>query len=58
LTFELKDGTKDTVEFGGVSPTQYPYAAATLEGQTRIFEFPFGLYQLAVSYLALKADTR
>lgn len=32
LTFELKDGTKYRVDFGGMSPANYCYAAVTLAG--------------------------
>jgi hypothetical protein len=46
LTFELKNGVKHLVEFGGVSPEQYPYAAVTLEGECWVFEFPIALHQL------------
>lgn len=56
LTFELKNGTKYNVEFGGVSPAPYPYAATTVDGETWIFEFPLGLYQLTMSYLAIPAN--
>ena len=47
LTIELKTGDKPqvlTLEFGGHSPTQLPYALAVVDGQTWIFEFPRKLY--------------
>jgi hypothetical protein len=53
LTFELKDGVKQTVEFGGLSPEQYPYAAVTLGGEPWWFEFPKALYQLTLFALGL-----
>lgn len=53
LAFELKSGEKLAVEFGGMSTTQYPYAASTLGGQTWIFQFPIGIYQYVKSYLVL-----
>ena len=56
LTFELKNGTKHSVEFGGASPAPYPYAATLVDGQIWIFEFPLGLYQLTMSYLAIPAN--
>ena len=33
-----------TLEFGGLSPAGLPYAAATVEGQWWVFEFPWPLY--------------
>lgn len=53
LTFELKRGERFTVEFGGVAPSQYPYAAVTLDQEAWVFEFPRGLYQLVSSYLTV-----
>jgi hypothetical protein len=55
LTVELKNGERNSVEFGDTSETQYPYAAAVLDGQTWIFQFPIPLYQFVLSYLALPA---
>jgi hypothetical protein len=52
LTIELKNGVKHAVEFGGVSPENYPYAAVTREGETWVFEFPIGLHQLMLFALA------
>jgi len=45
LTFELKDGTRHAVAFGGMSPAQYCYAAVTLEGEPWVFELPMALHQ-------------
>ena len=56
LTFELKNGTKHSVDFGGASPAPYPYAATVVDGQTWIFEFPLGLHQLTMSYLTIPAN--
>jgi hypothetical protein len=33
-----------TLDFGGPSPTRFPYAAARLDGQVWIFEFPWALF--------------
>jgi len=44
LTFELKNGEKRNVEFGGKSSSEAPYAAIQLDGQVWIFEFPLSLY--------------
>jgi hypothetical protein len=55
LLFELKTGVKQTVEFGGVSPEQYPYAAVKLDGESWFFEFPISLHQLTVYALAIPA---
>jgi hypothetical protein len=51
LLFELKNGEKLGVEFGGLSPARYPYAATKLNGQTWVFEFPLALYQFMIAYL-------
>jgi hypothetical protein len=45
ITFELKNGTKPVLEFGGEAPSGFRYAAITQEGTVWIFEFPPGLYQ-------------
>lgn len=55
LTFELKTGAKYPVEFGGLSPENYPYAAVKLDGQTWFFEASLALYQLALYSLGLPA---
>jgi hypothetical protein len=52
LEFELKNGEKREVDFGDISPAQYPYAAVTLDGEKWIFEFPRALFLFAMSYLA------
>jgi hypothetical protein len=57
LTFELKRGERFTIEFGGVAPSQYPYAAVTLDQETWVFEFPRALYQLVSAYLTIPAGT-
>jgi len=54
LTFELKDGVKHSVAFGGMSPAQYCYAAVTLDGEPWVFELPMALHQyrlFALSFL-------
>ena len=56
LTFELKTGAKHQVEFGGLSPENYPYAAVKLDGQTWFFEASLALYQLALYSLALPGN--
>lgn len=45
VTMELKDGTKHTVEFGGKTVDDYPYAAVQLNGETWLFEFPVIAYK-------------
>jgi hypothetical protein len=48
IAVEIKAGDKTqtlTLDFGGPSPTRFPYAAAQVDGQVWIFEFPWGLYQ-------------
>lgn len=56
LTFELKTGAKHQIEFGGLSPENYPYAAVKLDGQTWFFEASLALYQLVLYSLALPAN--
>jgi hypothetical protein len=54
LAIELKSAEKlatVTLEFGGYSSAQFPYAAAPIDGQTWIFEFPVGLYYDVLRYL-------
>lgn len=53
LTFELKDGGKRAVEFGGAAPSQFPYALVTLGGETWLFEFPWATYQFIQTYLGI-----
>ena len=53
LTFELKDGTRHQVEFGGAAPSQFPYAAVTLAGEVWLMEFPWALYQDVQTYLSI-----
>ena len=54
LTIELKSGEKREIEFGGDAPSQFPYAAVALDGQTWIFEFPVDLYyKLVLPYLTI-----
>jgi hypothetical protein len=56
LLFELKNGEKLGVEFGGQSPSHYHYAATKLNGQTWVFEFPLGLHELVLNYLTIPPD--
>ena len=53
LTFELKDGAKHEVEFGGDAPSQFPYAIVTLGGETWLCEFPWATYQFILTYLSI-----
>jgi len=46
LTIELRNGDKPrvlTLQFGGRAPSQFPYALATVDGESWIFEFPLKL---------------
>jgi hypothetical protein len=56
ISVELKSGEKLNLDFGGVSPAQYPYAAVVLNGETWVFEFPLALYQFLRSYLAMPVN--
>lgn len=51
VIFELKDGTKHELEFGGESPDKYPYAAVKLDGQTWFFECPLAPFKFLEFYL-------
>jgi hypothetical protein len=54
LTFDLKNGSRYTVDFG-ISGTQTAVAAVTLDGERWAFVFPPALYQFVLSYLSLPA---
>lgn len=54
LQFELKNGDKRAVQFGGKSSSEAPYAALQLDGQPWILEFPLSLYyDLVVKHLTI-----
>lgn len=53
LTFEMKDGSQHTLEFGGTAPSQFPYATTTIDGQPWVFEFPWDTYQYIQTYLSI-----
>ena len=57
ITVELKNGTKNTVDFGAGAPAaQTALAAVTLEGERWVFVFPPVLYQFVLSYLTIPAN--
>ena len=57
ITFELKNGQKDTVDFGGEFPQEHTaLAAVTLDGDRWGFVLPPALYQLSWSYLTIPAN--
>ncbi len=56
LAIEIRKGDKPqtlNLEFGGMAPSQFPYAAVTLDGQRYIFEFPWLIYQQILLYLTI-----
>ena len=56
LAIELKRGDQPqtlNLEFGGFAPSQFPYAAVTLDGQRWTFEFPWLLYQQILHSLTI-----
>jgi len=56
VAIELKTGETNqtlTLDFGGPAPTRFPYAAAQVDGQVWIFEFPWALFQPLASALGL-----
>jgi hypothetical protein len=57
ITVELKNGIKNTVDFGAEAPAaQTALAAVTLEGERWVFVFPPVLYQFVLSYLTIPAN--
>jgi len=56
ITFELKNGTKHSIEFGGEAPSTYTYAAVKFDGQLWICEFPPDLYSHVLNYLSVPAS--
>jgi hypothetical protein len=58
ITLELKNGGSITVEFGGPSPSTFPYAAVTLDGNFWIFELPPKLCRDVLLYLTLPPNLR
>jgi hypothetical protein len=53
ITFELKNGDKASIEFGGEAPSGLHYAGVTLDGDFWIFEFPPALYHQVLGYLTI-----
>jgi hypothetical protein len=54
ITFELKNGAKDTVDFGAEYPQQQTgLGAVTLDGDRWAFFFEPAAYQLALSYFTI-----
>jgi hypothetical protein len=54
VAFELKNGDKPrrlALEFGANSPAGWPYALASADGQTWIFEVPQATYSLLMLQL-------
>lgn len=51
VTVLLKDGARRTLEFGGVSPRGFLRAAAEVDGQLTVFEFPSSLWHKLAEYL-------
>jgi hypothetical protein len=55
ITVELKNGEKNTVDFGAEA-AQTALAAVTLDGKRWAFVFPPVLYQFVLSYLTIPAN--
>lgn len=53
ISVELKDGKKLTVQFGGTTKLDSPYASVLLNGEPWIFEFPPDLYSSIQFCLAI-----
>jgi hypothetical protein len=53
LVFNLKNGSRREIEFGGNAPSGFPYAWVTLDGEPWVFEFPWTTWQFIQSYLSI-----
>ncbi len=58
VTFELKDGTKHVIEFGGRSVDNYPYAAVQFGTEIWFFECPLVAFELLKFSLLNTGNTR
>jgi hypothetical protein len=56
ITLELKNGDSVTAEFGGQSPSTFPYAAVTLDSRLWILEVPPKLCRDILLYLAIPSN--
>lgn len=57
ISVELKDGKKLTVQFGGTTRLDSPYASVVLDGEPWIFEFPPDLYSSIQYCLAIPSPS-
>lgn len=59
VVISLVNGEKREIQFGGASPSNYPYAAVNVDGQTWVMEFPLefyhNVYASALRKLGLRA---
>lgn len=51
VTVLLRDGARRMIEFGGRSPRGFLLAAAEVDGEPTVFEFPWSLWQDLATYL-------
>lgn len=58
VTVLLRDGTRRALEFGGTSPRGLLLAAAEVDGQPTVFEFPWSLWQDLATYLRVPPPPR
>jgi hypothetical protein len=56
VVIELKDGEKDSVDFGAQISDQTALAAVMLDGERWAFVFPPTLYQFVLNYLTIPAN--
>lgn len=56
ITLELRRGDKFDLQFGALSPDQYPYARVTLDGEPWVFECSHGLAEYVLFYLSIPAS--
>jgi len=53
LSVTLTNGTQYAIEFGGLAPSQYPYAMVAVDGEPWVMEFPWVTWQYLETYFNL-----
>jgi hypothetical protein len=57
LSFELTNGSRLSIEFGGEAPSSNCYAATTLDGETWVMEFPWVVFRDVLMYLSIPSNS-
>ena len=58
FTIDLKNGEHLSLQFGGLSTRRFPCAAATVDGQLRVFEVPWTVFQTVQSGFGIPLSGR